>query len=91
MTLRSKVLRGSVWVVAFRWFARALGLINVAIIARILSPEDFGLVAMAMLVLGFIEAWLAFGLENACVQRERSASRAPGHRLVDAADSGRSS
>ena len=61
MTLQSKVLRGSVWVVAFRWFARFLGLINVAIVARILGPEDFGLVAMAMLVLGLIEAWLAFG------------------------------
>ena len=53
-----------------RDFIRALGLINVAIIARILGPEDFGLVAMAMLVLGFIESWLAFGLENACVQRK---------------------
>ncbi len=69
MTLRSKVVRGSAWVVAFRWVARLLGLINVAVIARILSPTDFGLVAMAMLVLSFIEAWLAFGLENACVQR----------------------
>ncbi len=50
------LMHGSAWMVAMRWSVRGLGLINTFVLARLLSPSDFGLVAMAMLVVGLVEA-----------------------------------
>ncbi len=55
-----------------RWAVRFLGLISTAILARLLTPADFGLVAMGMLVVGFVEAWLSFGLDTALIQNQRA-------------------
>lgn len=55
------MLRGSVWAVATNWGQRVLGLINTVILARLLAPEDFGLVTMAALVLGFLNMFSEVG------------------------------
>ncbi len=49
------LLHGSAWTVGLRWAVRGLGLINTFVLARLLSPGDFGLVAMAMAAVGLIE------------------------------------
>jgi O-antigen/teichoic acid export membrane protein len=72
--LRSAVLKGAAWSVATRWAIRGLGLVSTIVLARLLTPADFGLVAMAMLVVAFVEAWLSFGLETALIQNQ-SATR----------------
>ncbi len=66
--LRASVILGTAWAVALRWFIRLIGIANVAIVARILAPADFGLLAMATLVIGLIEMWLAFGVDSALIQ-----------------------
>lgn len=55
------MLRGSMWAVATNWGQRVLGLVNTIILARLLAPEDFGLVAMAALVLGFLNMFSEVG------------------------------
>jgi O-antigen/teichoic acid export membrane protein len=42
--------------VAMRWTVRSIGLLNTVILARLLIPQDFGLVAMANVVLGLLDA-----------------------------------
>jgi len=42
---------------------RAIGLVGTVILARVLTPADFGLVAMAMAIIGLIELASAFGFE----------------------------
>src|SRR5258707_12487166 len=54
-TIGAKLVKGSVWMVALRWAARLIGLINTYILVRLLNPPDFGVVAMAMIVVGMIE------------------------------------
>lgn len=54
---RRSVLNGSLWMVLMRWTMRGIGVINTFIVARLLTPEDFGLVATAMLLVGFVEAF----------------------------------
>ncbi len=49
------LVKGSAWMIGMRWGLRGLGLINTFILARLLAPADFGLVAMAMLVIGLVE------------------------------------
>ena len=71
-SLRPAMLSGAFWMVATRWAVRFLGLISMVILARLLNPSDFGLVAMAMLVVGFAEAWLAFGVDMALIQDQHA-------------------
>jgi O-antigen/teichoic acid export membrane protein len=68
--LRSAVMKGAAWSVALRWTIRLLGLLSTVILARLLAPADFGLVAMAMLVVAFLESWLQLGLGMALIQNQ---------------------
>ena len=53
-----------------RLFERCLGFLSVLVLARILVPADFGLIAMAMSVIAFVELGGAFGFELALIQKE---------------------
>jgi O-antigen/teichoic acid export membrane protein len=46
---------GAFWMIALRWAIRLTGLVSTVILARLLSPRDFGIVAMAMIVVGTLE------------------------------------
>ena len=49
------MLNGALWMIALRWAIRLTGLVSTIILARILAPQDFGIVAMAMIVVGTLE------------------------------------
>lgn len=49
------LLRGAAWGLALRWGIRLAGMLNTIILARLLTPTDFGVVAIAMLVVSAIE------------------------------------
>lgn len=70
-----KVAVGAVWMVALRFIDRGIGFLSTLILARLLMPEDFGVVAMAMAVFAFIEIGGQFGFDIALI-REREATRA---------------
>jgi lipopolysaccharide exporter len=57
------VFRGTLIVVATRWSDRAVGFVSMLILARLLTPADFGLVALAMVVVGFIDVVLDVGVD----------------------------
>jgi lipopolysaccharide exporter len=44
------IARGAAWMIGMRWLMRAIGLINTVVLARVLAPDDFGLIAMAAVV-----------------------------------------
>lgn len=50
----TRFVQGSLWMIAMRWAIRAAGLVSTVILARILTPDDFGVVAMSSLVLGLL-------------------------------------
>lgn len=47
--------------VALRWAIRFTGLLSTVVLARLLTPEDFGLVAMGTLVAGLLAAFTEMG------------------------------
>lgn len=49
---------------------KSLGLVSTLILARLLTPADFGLVSMATMVVAFIELIGAFGFDTALIQRQ---------------------
>jgi lipopolysaccharide exporter len=57
-SISTHMAKGAIWMVMMRWSLKAIGLINTVIIARLLTPDDFGIVAMAFIVIGFLEVTL---------------------------------
>jgi hypothetical protein len=55
--------------VLFRLFDRSIGIVSTTLLARLLLPADFGLVAMAMSVIAVIELATAFSFEVALIQK----------------------
>ncbi len=58
-----KIARGAAWMMAARIADRVVGVLSTTILARLLVPADFGLVAMAMAVISMIELSNSFGFE----------------------------
>jgi lipopolysaccharide exporter len=63
-------ISGSIWMIAMRWGRRLIGLISTLILARLLTPEDFGIVAMASTVAALLEMLAWTGVDLALI-RER--------------------
>jgi lipopolysaccharide exporter len=57
-----EVARGISWAVLMRWSFRFIGLFSTLILARLLSPDDFGVAAMATLIVGFLFAFTELGV-----------------------------
>ncbi|MGI9330704.1 MAG: lipopolysaccharide biosynthesis protein [Gammaproteobacteria bacterium] len=69
-SLGNKVFRAAVWAVGMRLFIKSLGLINTIVLARLLIPEDFGLVAIVMAVYQFIALLKSFGFDVVLIQKQ---------------------
>lgn len=67
--MRGEIARGAAWMIMLRLSDRLLGLVSTLVLARLLLPADFGLVAMAMSFIALIELASAFGFEVALIQR----------------------
>lgn len=68
--LKSTFIRGAAWSMAMRWGIKLLGLISTVILARIISPEDYGVVAMAMLFVGMAEVLADFGADTNILRKQ---------------------
>jgi PST family polysaccharide transporter len=66
--------RGAGWLYAYRWLERLLDFIAILVLARILSPDDFGLVAIAASFVTIVEGLAAFDVTKALI-RIRDESR----------------
>jgi len=67
-------MSGALWAVGTRWATRLLGLASTAILARILQPQDYGVVSMAFLVVGLADTFLNTGAGAALVRLGKDAS-----------------
>ena len=67
--LSSHVLRGLRWKIASQSWQQVSRLVIAIVLARLLSPHDYGLAAMALVVASFIIPFADLGLGAALVQR----------------------
>jgi O-antigen/teichoic acid export membrane protein len=63
-----KVADGALWMLLFKLVERSLGLVSTLVLVRMLTPGDFGIVAMAMAVVALVELMAAFGFDVALIQ-----------------------
>lgn len=73
--LNNKMARGAFWMALLRVSTRFLGLISTVILARLLVPADFGLIAMATSVIAFLELATAFGFDIPLIQNQNAERR----------------
>jgi len=59
--------------VTLRMAIRLLSVISVIILARILTPEDYGIVAQAAMVYSLLDVFTQFGLDNALISNKQAA------------------
>lgn len=69
-SLGHRAVKGVTWLTATRGLNRGLGLIRNVILARLLSPDDFGLMGIALLTFNAIETFSQTGIEQALIQKK---------------------
>ncbi len=69
MPLQQRVVRGAGWVVAGSLLANGLGAVKLIVLARLLSPEDFGLFGIVLLATVTVSTFSRTGFETALIQR----------------------
>jgi O-antigen/teichoic acid export membrane protein len=70
--IRSKMASGAGWMVLFKLLDKSIGLISTLLLARLLLPADFGIVAMAVSFIALLEVFGAFGFDLALIQRAQT-------------------
>lgn len=73
MAMRKQLAVGSIWTAGVRAGVSLLGLANTVILARLLTPADFGLVAVAAVIFAIIGAFTALSLSEALIQHPNPA------------------
>ena len=65
-----KLVTGSFWISVSEGFTAIASLATAIIAARVLAPEDFGLMGIIFLVLAILEAFTRTGFERALIQKQ---------------------
>ncbi len=68
--LRQKAVKGVIWTAIDSWGRQAVSLVVFFILARLLNPETFGLIALAYIFIEFAQIFLDQGFSVAIIQRE---------------------
>ena len=71
MNLKTKTIQGVGWSGVSQVIRLVLHFIVIAILARLLTPNDFGLLAMTVVFTGFMMVFCDFGLTAALIQRRK--------------------
>lgn len=70
MTLKDQTIRAFVWVSSARAVSQTFSWLISILLARVLLPSDFGLVALAWVVVGFLDLINELGVGAAIVQKK---------------------
>src|SRR5215467_1236019 len=66
--LQRHMVRGSAWTIGVRWSLRLLGLVSTIILARLLTPADYGIVSIASMIVGLVEVFSRAGHVSAVIR-----------------------
>lgn len=70
MNLKEQAISGVVWSGIQRWGTRASGFVVFFLLARLLGPEDFGIIALAGAFIAIADVFISGGFNDAIVQRD---------------------
>ena len=70
-SLSPSVIRSGFWSLGGNWLSRGLSIVKLVILARLLSPLDFGILGLAILSINIINVFSETGIESALIQKEQ--------------------
>jgi lipopolysaccharide exporter len=70
-SLTTRVIYSGVWNLGSNWLSKGLGVIKMIILARLLSPQDFGILGLAIVSLNILKVFSEIGMESALIQRDK--------------------
>lgn len=73
--VRGRLAMGSLWTAGIRVFINLLGAANTLVLARLLTPSDFGLVTIATIVFTIVNAFTELSLASALIQHHAPTRR----------------
>ncbi|MBU3957234.1 lipopolysaccharide biosynthesis protein [Patescibacteria group bacterium] len=69
-SLKQKAFKGGFWVFTTRIVSRAFSFLRLIILARLLAPDDFGLMGIALLSMATLETFSETGFQQALIQKK---------------------
>lgn len=69
MSISSRLFRSTFFQLVGKFLSRSVGLLSTLVLARLLTPNDFGLVAIASLVVFFFDAMSQVGMREYLIQK----------------------
>ena len=73
--LRKKIIEAAIFQSVIKWINRLITIITAVFLARILSPQDFGLIAIAMAIMSILEGITSLGLNAGLIQNDAKGER----------------
>lgn len=70
MSLAKSVIKGAQWTTVGMACTSVLQLLKFAVLARLLAPEEFGLMVIVLIVIGFSQAFSDMGISSAIIYRQ---------------------
>lgn len=67
--IKQKMLKGVFWSAVERYSGTIMSLIVSMVLARLLRPEDYGVVAIVLVIIGFLNIFSSMGIGPAIIQR----------------------
>lgn len=71
MSLKKNALKGGQWTSIVMMISTLLQILKISVLARYLSPDDFGLMAIVMVLVGFSQAFADMGISNVIIHRQK--------------------
>ena len=70
MSLQKLAFKGAMWLALFKFVSQLFSWTITVLVARILSPSDYGLMEMATILTGYAAFFVDLGLGAAIVQKK---------------------
>lgn len=84
-SLTRRIATGATWMILQRLAVRGIGLVSTMILARLLIPADFGIVALATSLSALLDALFEFGFDLALIHRQTQLDQEGARRHYDSA------
>ena len=75
MSLKSKAISGIFWTILQRFSVQFINLFVQIILARLLMPEDFGLIAMIQIVITLCQTLIDSGMTSSLIRTQNPDER----------------
>jgi lipopolysaccharide exporter len=69
-SISEQVVSSTLWMGSWRWSARLIGFATTVVLARLLLPEDFGIVATGAIIVGFFTIMLDLGTDKYLIRHK---------------------